>query len=98
MNTSMENAERLGRQVRDGYRAGEMPSALIRAVYSEVPSGLFMIVVLRAAFALSSAQCKTVSTFLGPGGTVEGMDAGAVDAYLRPLIERLRSSWDRPPP
>jgi hypothetical protein len=98
MNTTMENAERLGRQVRDGYRVGERPSALIRAVYTEVPSGLFVIVVLRAAFALSSAQCKTVSTFLAPGGTTEGMDDAVVDAYLRPLIERLRSNWDRPPP
>jgi hypothetical protein len=94
MNTSTANAERLGGRMRDGYRAGEKPSALIRSVYAEVPSGLFVIVVLRAAFALSSAQCKTVSTFLGRGGTVEGMDDGVVDAYLRPLIERLRPGWD----
>jgi hypothetical protein len=94
MNTSMANAKRLGSQMRDGYRAGEKPSALIRSVYAEVPSGLFVIVVLRAAFALSSAQCKMVSTFLPPGGKIEGMDDGAVDGYLRPLVERLRPSWD----
>jgi hypothetical protein len=96
MDTSMKNAERLAIRMRDAHRAGEMPSALLRTVYTEVPSGLFVIVVLRAAFALSSAQCKKVSTLLGPGGRLEGMDDGVVDAYLRPLIERLRPTWDSP--
>jgi hypothetical protein len=96
MNTSMENAERMARQMRDAYRAGEKPSALVRRVYTEVPSGLFVIVVLRSAFGLSAAQCKRVSTFLGPGGTLEGLDDSGVDGYLRPQIERLRPSWDEP--
>jgi hypothetical protein len=96
MDTSMKNAERLATRMRDAHRAGERPSAILRAVHAEVPSGLFVIVVLRAAFALSSAQCRKVSTLLAPGGSVEGMDDGAMDGYLGPLIERLRTTWDRP--
>src|SRR5436190_23897777 len=93
MEQTFENAERLGLEARAAYRAGELPSAIIRRTFARVPNSIFLIMVFRAAFGLSLPQCKAASAFWGQRGA-EDMDDDAMDAYLRPLIDELRSTWD----
>jgi hypothetical protein len=84
----MDPVDGLAAVVLDAFRAGTKPSALIRMVYAEMPNGLSVVVVFRAAFGLSLAQCKMACDHWGRDGTPDGMDDHAMDAFLEPLIRR----------